>query len=82
MSDSTVVGADEIIEIDRSKPGERYRWTCPNGHTSWAPTNSHAWCHGCHRQSENGADVHPEHYELLDQRTGESIPYARVELVE
>lgn len=64
------------VEIDREN--ERYRWACPNGHTSWDRTNSHVWCSECARQSENGADVEPEHWEIVDKKTGETIPYSAV----
>jgi hypothetical protein len=69
-----------IIEIDRSNDVERYRWTCPEGHVDWAPTNNHLWCSTCRRQYEHGRDVDPEHYHVVDQQTGEEIPWTRVEL--
>lgn len=81
MSHGTVRDGDKAVEIDRSNPAERYRWTCPRGHTSWSPTNSHLLCASCSRQSEQGDDVSPEWYELLDQKTGELVPYSQVELV-
>jgi hypothetical protein len=31
---------------------------------------------------EHGRDVDPEHYALIDQKTGEEVPWTRVELVE
>lgn len=70
------------VEIDRSIAAERWRYRCPNGHTDWSPTNSHLWCKGCRRQHEAGDDVDPEHYELVDTRTGETIPWSAVRLVE
>jgi phage FluMu gp28-like protein len=69
------------VRIDRSQAYERYRYVCPRGHTDWHPTNSHVWCKGCRRQFEAGEDVDPEYYEILDKKTGETIPYAAVELV-
>lgn len=69
------------IEIDRSNPPERYRYVCPNGHANWDRTNNHIWCQTCRRQNEHGAAVDPEHYELVDKRTGETIDWQRVELV-
>jgi hypothetical protein len=79
---SAETDAHDRVEIDRSNAAERWRYTCPRGHTRWSPTNSHAWCAGCRQENENGADVDPEHYELLDQKTGETIPYSAVDLAE
>ena len=28
---------------------DRWRFTCPNGHRSWEPTNHHFWCQKCAR---------------------------------
>jgi len=72
----------ERVRIDRSNAAERYRFTCPNGHVNWDRTNNHIWCRQCRRAFEAGADCDPEHYELIDQTTGESIPWSSVELVE
>lgn len=77
---SALADAPEVVEIDRSGP-DKWRYRCPQGHTTWAPTNSHAWCKQCRAQAEAGEDVDPEWYELLDVKTGETIDYARVELV-
>jgi len=79
---SAAADREPIIEIDRSDALDRYRYTCPEGHTDWAPTNSHAWCATCARQNEHGHDVNPEHYALIDQKTGERIPWTRVTLVD
>ena len=70
----------DTIQIDRTGP-ERYRYTCPNGHPQWDRTNNHIWCPGCQRQAEQGADISPEHWELLDKKTDETIPWNRVEIV-
>jgi len=69
------------VRIDRDDPIDRMRYRCPNGHTSWAPTNSHLWCKSCADAAEHGADVHPEHYAVLDKRTEEEIPWSAVEFV-
>ena len=65
------------VEVDRSK--DKYRWCCPNGHTTWSKTNSHIWCPSCARSPDDRLD--PEHWELLDKKTGETIPYSAVVLV-
>lgn len=70
-----------ITEIDRSDALDRYRYTCPEGHTDWSPTNNHLWCATCRRQYEHGEDMDPEHYHVVDQKTGEEVPWTRVELV-
>lgn len=72
----------ELVEIDRSIPAERWRFTCPNGHTDWYPTNSHVWCKGCRRQVEAGDDIDPEHWTIVDKSTGEEIPWSAVKIVE
>jgi hypothetical protein len=79
---SAAADADELIEIDRSDAAQRWRWRCPNGHTDWSPTNNHLWCKGCLRAHEGGADVDPEHYELVDAQTGEPVSWSAVRLVE
>ena len=64
--------------VDRD--AEPYRWCCPNGHTTWEKTNSHIWCPSCSRAAENGADVAPEHWTLLDKKTDTEVDYADVEV--
>ncbi len=71
---------DDTVEIDRTGP-QRYRFVCPNGHPQWDRTNNHIWCPGCQRQSENGADVTPEHWEVHDKKTDETIHWSQVEIV-
>jgi hypothetical protein len=70
--------AGEPITIDRSKTATRWRWGCPNGHTTLEPTNGGVWCRSCARD-ESIDD--PHHYELLDKRRDELVDWARVELV-
>lgn len=74
--------APDPVRIDRSDAAERYRYRCPNGHVDWSPTNCHAWCRGCRRQAEAGDNVDPEWYKLVDEMTGQEIPWSAVELVE
>lgn len=72
------------VRVDLDDPNDRWRFRCPNGHagTSWSPTNSHLYCYGCRRQMDAGEPVTPEHYELLDTKTGETIPWSAVDLVD
>jgi hypothetical protein len=79
---SAVLDARERIEIDRSKPSERWRYRCPNGHVDWSRTNNHVWCKGCSRASRQNPAIDPEHYELIDAKTDEAIPWSAVEVVE
>lgn len=79
---SSARDAGDVVRIDRSIPAQRWRYTCPHGHLSWAPTNNHLWCKACRQVNENGRNLDPEHYELIDQKTGERINWARVRLVE
>jgi len=78
---SAAADSKPIIQIDRSNPVDRYRYTCPEGDVDWSPTNNHLWCATCRRKYEHGRDVDPEHYYVVDQKTGEEIPWTRVELV-
>jgi len=73
---------NESVVIDRSEEPDRYRFVCPNGHTSWDRTNNHIWCPSCRRQAEHGADMDPEHYEVFDKKTGQAIPWQNVKLAE
>lgn len=79
MSRSTSVDGSQV-RIRRRGP-EKYRWTCPEGHISWDRTNNHIWCPTCRQQHEHGVDVDPEHYHVVDQKTGECVAWERVEVV-
>ncbi len=78
---SALADAGERVVIDPDGD-EPWRYRCPRGHTTWAPTNSHVWCKSCREQADAGEDVDPEWYELLDSKTGERIDYARIEVIE
>lgn len=71
----------ETVEIDRSDPVDRYRYTCPNGHISWDKTNNHIWCHSCRKQLEAGDEVEPEHWKVYDKSSGEFVPWTAVKVV-
>lgn len=81
-TDGSSVEDARRVRIDRSETLDRWRYVCPNGHRGWSPTNRHIWCRDCRRASEQGADVDPEHWHVIDKRTGEEIHWSRVELVE
>ena len=61
---------------------KRWRYRCPAGHQNWDHTNNHGWCPTCARAAEQGADLEPEFWELHDQKTGETVPWERIEWVE
>jgi len=79
---SALADTHDTVEIDRSQETQRWRYRCPNGHTDWDRTNNHVWCRGCRRAVEAGEDVDPEHYEIVDAKTGEEIPWSAVEILE
>jgi 5-methylcytosine-specific restriction endonuclease McrA len=39
----------ETVQIDDRV--DRWRFTCPEGHRSWEPTNHHFWCAKCARDA-------------------------------
>lgn len=78
---SSALDARQRVEIDRDDDLDRMRYRCPNGHTSWSPTNNHIWCKSCSDAAQHGADVDAEHYAVHDAKTGEEIPWSAVEFV-
>ena len=78
---SSLADTHERVAIDRRNESERWRYRCPNGHVNWDRTNNHIWCQGCRRQAEAGEDVNPEHFEIVDARTDETIPWSAVEIL-
>ena len=67
--------SDMHVTVRLTDHTDRWRFTCPNGHRSWEPTNSHFWC----RQCANHWDVDPEFYHLRDRKTGQLL--AREQIV-
>lgn len=83
MTDGSALSdAPSRVVIDTTDKTDRWRYRCPRGHVDWDRTNSHLWCRGCSRQAENGERVDPEYYELHDAKTGETIPWSAVEIIE
>lgn len=72
--------AREIVVIESNDDVDRMRYRCPRGHTRWEPTNNHLYCNSCADQSAHDDSVNPEHWELHDAKTGEEIPWSRVDL--
>jgi hypothetical protein len=75
---SALADAPPRVVITLSSERDRWRYRCPNGHTSWDRTNNHIWCHGCSRRPSQD----PEHYKLVDNKTGEEIAWSAVEVRE
>nr|WP_226043550.1 hypothetical protein [Natrinema sp. DC36] len=65
-------------EVQLERKTDRWRYTCPQGHRSWEPTNFHFWCQQCSRHLSD--DVDPEFDELRDRRTGDLISREDIEL--
>lgn len=78
---------DRII-ICRSKFTDRTRYACPHGHTvsSWKVPGSaeRIWCRGCRRLvRDDDAELRSAtHYQIVDRRTGKTIPIQWVEIVD
>jgi hypothetical protein len=68
--------AAQKVIID--SPAAKWRFRCPNGHTSWETTNSHFWCASC----ASMLDQDPEYWELWDHKLGRPVPRDRIEIRE
>jgi hypothetical protein len=79
---SSLKDREPTVEIDLTDEQDRMRYRCPNGHTSWTPTNSHLWCKSCSEAAQHGADIEAEHYDVFDAKHEIEIPWGAVELVE
>lgn len=74
---SSVADRPKKTELDLEDATDRWRYTCAHGHRNWEPTNGGVWCRTCSRDH----DIEdPHHHALLDQKTGESIPWTSFEL--
>lgn len=52
---------------------DRWRFTCPSGHTSWEATNGHFWCATCARAASAGKDAEPSFEQLRDRKNDELV---------
>ncbi|QGN05869.1 hypothetical protein Hrd1104_00225 [Halorhabdus sp. CBA1104] len=64
--------------IDLNDETDRWRYTCPNGHRQWEPTNHHFWCASCARQRGQEATFHALH----DRKTDQELERIEVRLVD
>jgi len=71
MSDRVTVNIEDRVD--------RWRFTCPNGHRSWEPTNHHFWCAKCARDAVETDGVF---HALRDKRDGREIAREDVRLVD
>jgi hypothetical protein len=61
---------------------DRWRWTCPQGHRNWEPTNNHFWCQTCAQSAaDHGEDVDPVFNELRDESDGETYGRDQLKLI-
>lgn len=80
---SSIEDAPGRVQIDRSKPAHKWRYTCPEGCSNWVRTNNHILCRTCQEADEHDIkDVDVEYYHIVDQKTDEKIPWSAVEIVE
>lgn len=77
---SSIADREPTVVIDPDDESQRWRYRCPNGHTDWDRTNNHVWCRSCRHQAENGDDLDPEHWFIVDSKTDEEIPWSAVEV--
>lgn len=74
---------DEIpIIIDRQCAADRWRYRCPRGHTSWEPMPHAVFCKSCSKQSARANGIGAVYHHLIDEKTGDAVPYSYVELIE
>lgn len=81
-ADGSAIVDDQRPTVEVDRDDEPYRWRCPNGHTSWDRTNNHVWCPSCRRALEGDAILNErkaEHYEIVDARSDQTIPFEVVE---
>jgi hypothetical protein len=80
---SAEADAMDVVEIDRSRTADRWRFVCPNGHADWERTNNHIYCRTCYQEHvHHDPERDPEHYHVLDKKRHELIPWTRVQVVE
>ena len=73
-------GTQDVVKIKRSPP-QKWRFVCPNGHSNWSLIDGCFHCQQCSRNSDQGADVDPQFFELYDKENEEFLPRERVEII-
>jgi hypothetical protein len=63
------------VTIDLSAERDRWRYRCPNNHTSWSPINGFVHCKAC--ADQHGVD--PVYDHLLDAKSGREVARADIE---
>lgn len=72
---SSHADARRTVTIDLDAELDRWRYRCPNNHTSWSPVNGFVHCKAC--SDQHGVD--PVYDHLLDRKTGREVPRADIE---
>lgn len=72
---SAKTDAPKRVTIDTTSTADQWRWTCPAGHRTWTQTNGGIWCQVC--SADHDIDD-PHWHSVLDQRTGEEVPWSAV----
>ena len=75
LRQSKLVMSETTVEIEDET--DRWRYTCPRGHTRWEPTNHHFWCATCARSESVDGSFH----ELRDSKTGRLFERENVQLL-
>lgn len=74
---SSPADAHERVVVDTDDTADAWRYRCPAGHLSYSPTNGGIWCRACSHDD----DIDDPHWrELLDVKTGDTVPWSAVEL--
>ncbi|WP_254535265.1 hypothetical protein [Halomarina litorea] len=76
---SSAADARKCVIIDSNDEIDRMRYRCPAGHTRWSPTNNHVYCQSCADAAQHDDSITPEYWELHDAKTGETIPWSRID---
>lgn len=64
------------VEIDLDNARDRWRFKCPNNHTTWEPTNGGIWCQSC-----SNAGLDPHYHKLYDGKRGSFIRWSDVRIL-
>lgn len=75
---SAEADAGERHQINFDSAAARWRWSCPEGHTTIEPCNGGVWCRSC---AKNPGIDDPHHHELLDKRHDRLVDWAQIEVV-
>jgi hypothetical protein len=69
---------EPVATVEIEDRTDRWRFRCPNGHTTWEPTNHHFWCRTCARMDSSDGVFE----QLRDVRDDRLIARERVQLLD